>query len=121
MPIADRLVHSLVIVTPTADVAGYVDEYGQPVAGIPTSVSVAGLIQPKTAREIALANQAGAELADHVIFLAPRALSTAAYIRFATDDGDRYQITGIRYFDFGNDPHLEVDARRVVSAALVTS
>lgn len=117
MPIADRLIHSLTIVTPST--TGGVDEYGQPVAGDPTTVDVAGLIQPKTAREIALVSQAGAQVSDHTVFLQPQTLSNAAYIRYATDDGDRYEIVGIRYFNFGQDPHLEVDCRRVRSEALL--
>lgn len=121
MPIADRLIHRLAIVTPTRDVSENTDEYGQPLPGEPETVLVRGLVQPKSAREVALTSQAGAEVADHVIFLARQELSPAAYIRFDPDDGDRYEITGIRDFHFGTDPHLEVDCRRVVSPALVTS
>src|SRR5512144_2422479 len=117
MPIGDRLIHSLTIVTPST--TGAVDEYGQPVAGDPTTVNVPGLIQPKTAREIALISQAGAQLSDHVVFLQPQALSNAAYIRTNPDDGDRFEIVGIRYFNFGRDPHLEVDCKRLRSDALL--
>lgn len=113
------LIHSLIIVTPTQD--GTLDDYGHPVAGTPVEVAVSGLIQPKSAREMSQSNQAGAMIADHTIFLALQDLSAAAYIRYATDDGDRYQITGIRSFSFGGLAHLEVDARRVVGEALVAS
>jgi len=123
MPISDRLVHDLTIVTPTDDVGTATDEYGQPVAGIPTSTNVSGLIQPKSAREIALISQAGAQISDHTIFLLRTApVENASYIRFATDDGDRYEITGIRDFAYGTtNDHLEVDCRRVHSEVLVTS
>jgi hypothetical protein len=116
MPIGDRLIHALAIVTPSD--AGTVDEYGQPVAGDPVTVTVSGLIQPKSTREVALISQAGAALSDHTIFLQPQTLSTAAYIRFEPTDGDRYEIVGVRDFNFGQDPHLEVDAKRIVSETL---
>jgi len=116
MPIGDRLVHSLAIVTPSTD--GTLDEYGQPVAGVPVTVTVSGLIQPKRASEVAQTNQAGAIVADHVVFLEPRTLAGAAYIRFEPTDGDRYEIVGVRGFDFGRDPHLEVDCKRIVSETL---
>lgn len=116
MPISDRFVHSLAIVTPTTD--GTLDDYGQPVADDPVVTLVAGLVQPKSAREIAQTNQAGAQLADHTIFLAYQTLPGAAYIRFEPDDGDRYEVSGVRQYNFGRDPHLEVDCRRIVSASL---
>lgn len=116
MPIGDRLIHTLALVTPTD--SGAEDEYGQPVAGDPVTVTLAGLVQPKTAREMALASEAGAQVADHVIFLARRDIDPGAWIRFDPDNGDRYEITGIRDFDFGRDPHLEIDARRLTGGDL---
>lgn len=121
MSFASRLVHSLAIVTPTTAADGDLDDYGQPVAGEPTVVTCRGLVQPKSAREVAQTNQAGAMVADHTIFLLPQTLSGAAYIRFDPDDGDRYEITGIRSFDFGTAPHLEVDARRIVASVVEAS
>lgn len=122
MPIGDRLIHSLTIVTPTDDVGTATDEYGQPIEGIPTTLNVSGLIQPKSAREIALISQAGAQVSDHIVFLPTgTAIKSASYVRYATDDGDRYEVTGIRDFNFGQDPHLEVDCRRVHSEVLATS
>lgn len=115
MPIADRFIHTLAIVIPTEDGE---DDYGQPEAGEPLVEETVGLIQPKSAREVAAVSQAGAALSDHVIFLAPRDLPGAAYVRFEPDDGDRYQIVGVRRFAFGRNPHLEVDAKRVVSEPL---
>ncbi len=123
MPIADRLVHSLTIVTPTDDVGDATDEYGQPVPGEPTVTNVKGLIQPKTAREVQLISQAGAQLSDHTVFLLRSApVENASYIRFTTDDGDRYEVAGIRDFHYGTvNDHLEVDCRRVRSEVLATS
>lgn len=119
--LGSRLVHSLAIVTPTADVLGEVDDYGQPIPGEPTVTTVKGLVQPLTAREVAQANQAGAEIATHRVFLLRQTLSPAAFIRFDPDEGDRYEITGIRDFRSGQSPHLEVEVKRIVSDALVTS
>ena len=117
-----RLIHDLAIVTPTVGVEDDVDEYGQPVEGEPDVDFVSGLIQPKSTREVALISQAGAALSDHTIFLALTAtVETRSYVRFEPDTGERFEVTGIRTFDFGRSPHLEVDARRIVSEALVTS
>jgi len=124
MPFADRLIHDLAIVTPTENVMGDVDDYGQPIVGEPDVVLVSGLIQPRSgrnAREVPLVSQAGAELSDHVVFLERRDLTTASYIRFEPNDGDRYEIVGIRDYNFGRSAHLEVDCKRVRSEALVTS
>lgn len=122
MPIADKFVHALAIVTPTQSVGG-VDDYGQPIPGEPTVALVSGLIQPKSSREVALASQAGVGVSTHTVFLARQDIAEGAYIRFQPDDGDRYEVVGPpRDFHFGTiNDHLEVDCRRVVSAALVTS
>ena len=125
MPFADRLIHDLAIVTPTENVMGDVDDYGQPIAGVPEVVLVSGLIQPRggrNAREVPLISQAGAELSDHVVFLERRDLTTASYIRREPNDGDRFEIVGIRDYNYGRSaPHLEVDCKRIRSEALVTS
>lgn len=122
MPFTDRLIHSLAIVTPTHEVSGDLDEYGHPVAGDPDVDLVSGLVQPKSAREIALTSQAGAQVSDHVVFL-PRSVTVRneSYIRFQPDDGDRFEVVGIRDFNFGGGAHLEVDCRRIASEVLVTS
>ena len=126
MPFADRLIHDLAIVTPTENVMGDLDDYGQPIAGEPDVVLVSGLIQPRggrNAREVPLISQAGAELSDHVVFLELDApITGASYVRFEPDTtGDRYEVMGIRRYDFGRSRHLEVDAHRVRSETLVTS
>lgn len=113
MSFAARLIHRLAIVSPTVEAT--FDEYNHSVPGDPVVVEVAGLVQPKSVREMPLVDQGGAMVADHTIFLLPQPLSSGAYIRFVPDDGDRYEIRGIRSFEFGRSPHLEVDARRVAT------
>lgn len=109
------LVHPLAIVSPAAAVPGSDDEYGHPTAGTPAVVLVNGMVQPKTAREIAQVNQAGAEYSDHTIYLLPRRLPANAWIRDEPDAGRRFDIVGVRSFEFGSAPHLEVDVRLVGS------
>ncbi len=115
MSFAGLLVHPLAIVTPIAASPASDDEYGQPTAGTPDVDVVRGMVQPKSAREIAQANQAGAEIGDFTIFLLPRQLDPAAYIRDNPDRGRRFDIVGIRSFEFGSQPHLEVDCKLVGS------
>jgi hypothetical protein len=111
-----RLIHSLAIVTPTD--SGTVDADGMPVAGAPVVETVSGLIQPRTARERGLPSQAGPTIATHVIYLESRAIDAGAWIRDNPDTGRRFDITGVRTYDFGRTPHLEVDALLVSSPAL---
>ena len=96
------------------------DEYGQPVRSFTELAEVPGLVQPKTAREIALASQAGAAIGNHTIFLARRDLTTADRIRDVTESasGPLYQVLAVRDFNFGQLAHLEVDAQRVASDAV---
>ncbi len=115
MSFASLLIHPFAIVTPTTPDPNTVSEWGQPVAGPPTTEVVSGLVQPKTAREMDLTTQGGAPISDHTIFLGLRRLSAAAYIRDEPDAGRRFEITGIRSFEFGSAPHLEVDCRLVGS------
>src|SRR3954470_13610144 len=105
------MVHPLAIVTPVQAAPASDDEYGQPVAGTPAVVKVNGMVQPKTARELAQVNQAGAEFSDHTIYLLPRHMTGAAYIRDEPHAGRRFDIVGIRSFEFGSAPHLEVDVK----------
>jgi head-tail adaptor len=120
-------VHSLSIERPygadglDADSDPDVDAYGQPTRTFAILAAVRGLIQPKTQREMALSTEAGAAIGDHTIFLGRRDITTADRIRDVTDSdaGPLYQVVGIRDFNFGNLAHLEVDARRVISDAMV--
>jgi hypothetical protein len=118
MSFAALLVHSLAIVEPVYEATD--DDYGQPEADDPAVSLVQGMVQPKTAREMALTSQAGAELSDHTIFLLPRRIAAGAWIGDADTDGvlaggRRFDITGIRSIEFGSVPHLEVDAHLVGS------
>lgn len=111
MSFSARLIHDLVIERTPRDLDDP-DEYGQPTAGEPELTDVKGLVQPKSAREMANTQSAGAEVSDHTIFLAPMDLDPSDAILY----GDRrYQITGIRSFEFGTSPHLEVDAQLIRS------
>ena len=71
------LVHALAVVSPTVD--GTLDDYGQPVAGEPVVELVHGLLQPRTAREVAMDSQAnrlsagGFEISSVTRLLQPRA------------------------------------------------
>lgn len=113
MSFGARLIHPLAIVSPTD--AGTVDDYGQPVAGTPITRTFRGLIQPKTADEMPLVSQAGAEYSDHTIYMLPRHLPASGYIRDEPDAGRRFDIVGVRSFEFGRSPHLEVDCELVGS------
>lgn len=111
MSFENRLIHAL---THVASVPTAVDdEYGQPTPGTPVATSVRGLVQPKSTREIADTRSAGVAVGDHTIFLAPMTLSAADHFLYGDD---RLEIIGIRSYEFGSTPHLEVDARRITSS-----
>lgn len=119
MTFAALLVHPLAIVTPTYDVTD--DEYGHPDELTPTVELVSGMVQPRSAREVALSTQAGAEIGDYVIFLLPRRISNAAHIRDSDGTGvlaggRRFEVLGVRSYEFGSAPHLELDCRLVGSS-----
>jgi hypothetical protein len=116
MSFAARLIHSLTIVRTVAD-PDNLDAYGQPISTT-VEIAVQGLVQPKTAKEMEDFRSAGTEIGDNTIFLAPRVLNSSDSILYG--DG-RYQIMGIRRFEFGRSPHLEVDARRIGTLAGVGS
>jgi len=103
---AELLSHPLSLVTPTFSTVG-----GETLQTGTANVSVDGLVQPRTAEEIAALSQAGAEVSTHVVFLEPRDIASGTWITDA--DGRRYDITGVRSFDFGSSPHLEVDVRLI--------
>lgn len=117
MSYLNRLIHKLAIVTPTG--TSEPDEYNLPVPGEPDVALVRGLIQPKSAREMADMASAGTELSDHRIFLPLMdEPANGAWISDNQDTpelGRRYHITGVEAFRFGRSPHLEVDARLIRS------
>jgi hypothetical protein len=115
MPFADRLVHSLTLVH-TPVVEGSLDDYGQPVAAEPVSTPVRGFVAPGRSREAAEVNQAGALPSDAVIYL-PIDVAVIGADHLDRDDGTRYDVTGIRTYDFGVAPHHELDVRKVDAPA----
>lgn len=119
MPLSDRLVHELAIVTPT--VSEEVDDYNQPVAGTATAVTLRGFLYPRTAQEEEQANEQGAMVADHDVIFPLRSIPEAGYIRFEPDDGDRYEIQGHEPHSFGLDRLVVVHTRRVVAQAAEAS
>lgn len=114
MSVADKLIHSIEVWHPTFDENDR-DELGQPAVsyGDEPVAEVNGLVDPKSAREIRLLSEAGAAIADHTIHLL-LPLELGERDRLDRVDGGRqsFEIVGIRRFDFGSFPHLEVDAKR---------
>jgi hypothetical protein len=106
------LVHRLSIERP---VSSGEDEYGHAILSYEALDQVDGLIQPKSAREVANLLQAGAVVGEYTVFLFRRDLTEADRLRDVTTepDGPVYQITGIRDFAFGKLAHLQVDAHRI--------
>lgn len=86
------------------------DDYGQPVRAETTLAAVPGLIQPRSAREVAESASAGVAIGDHVAYLRPLAgLATDCWIE---RDGIRYDVVTIA--DTGGvGHHLEIGLRRV--------
>ncbi len=113
MSFAARLVHAVTIVRSTYDDTDPDDEYGQPSATV-TEIATRALIQPKSAREQVDTRSAGAQIADHTIFLLPQLLYPSD--QFVDSGGQSYKITGIRSFEYGRTPHIEVDALAVQRA-----
>jgi len=69
------------------------DELGQPVTGEMTVATVPGLIQPRSAREVAAASQAGAAIGHFVGYMRPLdGLTTRDWIE---KDGTRFDIIAV--------------------------
>jgi hypothetical protein len=91
MSFDDRLRHTLVVkrLGPT----GTLDDYGQPVTAETTVATVPGLVQPRSAREVALTSQAGAVIGSHVGYLRPLAgLGTDCWIEDDHFAGTRFDV-----------------------------
>lgn len=116
MSFSARLIHSLTHVRIPYD-EGTLDDRGQPTPGSPVETAVRGLVQPRTVSELADFRDAGSEVAQYVIFLEPMDLDPSDSFTYS---GATYQIQGIRRFEFGRTPHLEVDCRRVEAPAVVS-
>ncbi len=108
MSIQSRYLHTLVVHRNGA--TGAVDDYGQPVVAESTVATVPGLVQPRKAREVELASQAGAVVADYVAYIDPLAgLLTGDWVEVG---GVRYDILSIA--DAGGvGHHLELGLRQV--------
>jgi hypothetical protein len=113
MSFAARLVHTITIERTTLNDTDPDDSYGQP-EGATTQLTTKGLIQPKRAEEMVDALSAGAMVADHTIFLQPQLLYGSDVI--LDTEGQRYRITGIRSYEMGRTPHIEVDAMAISRA-----
>ena len=105
MSFDDLLIHTLAIERATS---GASDEYGQPSRTYATLATFRGRIEPKSAREVAQLNQAGAVISDHTLYARPRDLRESDRIRFDPADGRLFEITGIRDMA-GAGHHLTVD------------
>jgi hypothetical protein len=113
MSFTARLIHTLEIWRPTFDESN-VDDHGQPPVSYALIASPNGLVQPKSAREVALISQAGATIGLYTIHLEPTDLAESDRIDHVIGTGRQsYELTGIRRFDFGSFPHFEVDANRM--------
>lgn len=115
MSFDDRLIHDLVVERATEGPAtpGTPEyDYNQTVQTWATLAEVRGLVQPKTAREVAQLNEAGAVVSTFTIYLRPTEIQPADRLRMEPDDGRRWEIDGIRDAA-GLGHHLEVDARLV--------
>jgi hypothetical protein len=95
---------------------GTLDGYYQPVFAESTLATVKGLIQPRTAREVALLNQAGAVVSDMIGYIDPLpGLTTACWIELAApaDMAGRYDIVSMSDAA-GLGHHLELGLQAVV-------
>jgi len=91
MSIQSRYRHTLTVKRMSS--TGGLDDYGQPVTAETTVATVKGLIQPRSAREVAQSASAGAAIGDHVAYLDPLAgLATDCWIE---RDGIRFDIVSI--------------------------
>lgn len=103
-----RLRHTLVVRRNVA--TGASDDYGQPIMAPTTVATVRGLIQPRSAREVAQANQAGAAIGEHVGYMRPLAgLTTADWLELGEV---RYDILSMPDAA-GLGHHLELGLRRI--------
>lgn len=126
MSFRSLLVHRLALIAPSD--SGTLDADGQPVAGDRVVTPVPGLIQPKSvlarARDRALEGEAGPLIGSHDIFLELMAIPAGAWISdnpTDVDAGRRYDVVGVRRYEFGTSPHLELDAQLVTAEQLVAA
>ena len=108
MSIQELYLHTLVVKRNEA--TGDVDEYNQPETAPVTVATVPGLIQPRSAREVAASSNGGADIGQHVAYLdLLEGIDTDAWIE---KDGIRFDIVSIA--DAGGvGHHLELGLVRV--------
>lgn len=86
------------------------DAYGQPVETVVTTAA-RGLVQPRSSREMDDSRSAGTELSDYVVFLPMETVLDGAAAILWNDL--RYEVLGLRPFEFGRLRHYEVDTRLI--------
>src|ERR1035437_7005820 len=111
--VIERSYPGVVAATSTVPAHPLLNEWGEQVYAWVTLSTVNGSVQPKTATEVALQSQGGAEMVTHVIYVLPTDVLASDRIRLASEaTGPYYQITGVRDAA-GRGQHLELDARKV--------
>ena len=113
MSIQSRYRHTLVIKRLAA--TGALDGMYQPVMAETTLATVKGLIQPRSAREVALTSQAGAVIGQHVGYMDPLVgLGTDCWIELVepADMAGRYDILSMPDAA-GLNHHMELALQRV--------
>jgi head-tail adaptor len=108
MSFDSRLVHEVAIERATP---GTVDDYNQPSLTYATIATVPALVQPKSGRERAQLNEAGAVKAEYRIYLRPTDITEGDHL-IKQDSGEVYEI-GFVADAAGIGHHLEIDATRV--------
>jgi len=83
------------------------DDYGQPAQTWATLATVAGLVQPKSVKEMALTSQEGAAIANHTIYMGVCDVTAKDRVKLSPDDGRIFELTGVRNI-MGH--YLELDA-----------
>lgn len=110
MSFDSRLLHTLTIERPTD---GIVDGYNNPTTTYAELATVAGLVQPKNAREVAQLNQAGATVSTYTIYTRPTEIQPSDRVRVdAGPMAGTYEVDGVRDAA-GLGHHYEIDARMV--------
>jgi hypothetical protein len=108
MSISSRYRHTLVVKRDVATAA--FDALGNPVTAEFTVATVKGLIQPRTAKEVAQLSQAGPVVSDYICYMALlTGLETDCWIEYGSD---RYDILSMPDAA-GLGHHLELAVRMV--------
>jgi hypothetical protein len=117
--LAARLIHRVAIVQLLAgdpEDPDDLDDHGHAETTTTVVTVVRALVQPRSVREMESISQAGLELSDHVVFMLPRQIPQDAWLADADESGilaggRRFDVKGVRSFEFGRSPHLEIDVK----------